>query len=302
MKRRARLILAVLALDVGGAGAQDLEPRAYANAPVGMNFVVIGYGYSTGNILVDQALPIEDGRAKLNNLIGGYVRVVNVFGLSGKILVIVPYTWGTFAGTLNGEAVSTSRSNFADPRVQLSVNLVGGPALSGREFVTHRSNTVVGASLRVTIPVGEYDPTKLINLGSNRWTLRPQVGISHSVRRLTLEAYGSAWIFADNPNYFGGTSLEQNSIYAVQAHGSYTFRPGLWIALGGGFAGGGRTFIDGALRNTLQENVRLAATVSVPLKRQHSVKLVFTSGIATRIGADFDSVVLAYQFRWGGGL
>ncbi len=231
MKRRARFILAVLALDAAGVAAQDLEPRTYANAPVGMNFLIIGYGYSTGNILVDQALPVEDGRAKLHNLIGGYVRVVNVFGLSGKIGVILPYTWGTFAGTVNGEAVSASRSNFADPRVELAVNLVGGPALSGREFAAYRSNTVVGASLRVTVPVGEYDPTKLVNLGSNRWTLRPQVGISHSVRRLNLELYGSAWIFTDNPNYFGGSSLEQNSIYAVQAHASYTFRPGLWIAL-----------------------------------------------------------------------
>ena len=302
MKRRARFILAVLALDAAGAAAQDLEPRSYANAPVGMNFVIFGYGYSTGNILVDQALPIEDGRAKLNNLIGGYVRVVDVFGLSSKILVVLPYTWGTFAGILNGEAVSTSRSNFADPRVQLSVNLVGGPALSGREFAAYRSNTVVGASLRVTVPVGEYDPTKLVNLGSNRWTFRPQIGISHTVRRLTLEMYGSAWIFTDNPNYFGGSSLEQNSIYAVQAHASYTFRPGLWIALDGGFAGGGRTYIDSAVRNTLQENARLGATLSLPLKRQHALKLVFASGIATRIGADFDSVVLAYQFRWGGGL
>ena len=114
--------------------------------------------------------------------------------------------------------------------------------------------------------------------------------------------YGSAWIFTDNPNYFGGSNLEQNSIYAVQAHASYTFRPGLWIALDGGFAGGGRTFVDGALRNDIQENSRLGATLSLPLKRQHAVKLVFTSGIATRIGADFDSFVLAYQFRWGGGL
>lgn len=291
-----------LALRVTTAPAQDLEARTYVNAPVGVNFALLAYGYSTGNVLVDQALPVEEGQARLNSIVGRYVRTIDVFGLSGKINAIVPFTTGTFEGVLNGQFASTSRSNLADPRLEFSVNLVGAPALKGREFAGYRQRTIVGASVQVIVPVGEYNPDKLVNLGSNRWSFRPQIGISHAAGRWHLELYGSTWLFTDNSEYFGGTTLEQKPIYAVQGHVSYTFRPGLWVALGGGHARGGRTTVDGALRNDLQENSRFGTIVSLPLARRHGLKLVFSSGIATRIGADFDSFGVAYQFRWGGGV
>ena len=30
------------------AHAQDLEPRAYSNSPIGLNFAIAGYAYATG--------------------------------------------------------------------------------------------------------------------------------------------------------------------------------------------------------------------------------------------------------------
>jgi len=296
-------VLAVLLFfNVTSAGAQDLEPRTYSNAPVGLNFLLLGYGYSSGNILFDAALPIEDGRAKLNLLIGRYIRTINLFGRSGRMSLSVPYTWGTFKGTLAGQHESTSRSDFADPRVEISMNLIGGPALDLREFVRYRQKTIVGVSLQVIVPLGEYDATKIVNLGSNRWTFRPQLGVAHAWKKWNLEVYASAWFFTDNPHSVGDARLEQQPIVALQGHVSYTFRPGLWAALNAGLAEGGRTTVDGVLRNDLQKNTRVGVTVSVPLARRHGIKFVFVSGVTTRIGADFDSILVAYQYRWGAGL
>ena len=292
----------LLFFNVTSAGAQDLEPRTYSNAPVGVNFLLLGYGYSSGNILFDAALPIEDGRAKLNLLMGRYIRTINLFGRSGRASVSVPYTWGTFRGTLAGQPESTSRSDFADPRVEISMNLTGGPALDLREFVRYRQKTIVGVSLQVIVPLGEYDANKIVNLGSNRWTFRPQLGVAHAWKKWNLEMYASAWFFTVNPRSLGDARLEQQPIVALQSHLSYTFRPGLWAALNAGVAEGGRTTVDGVLRNDLQKNTRVGATVSVPLAQRHGIKIVFVSGVTTRIGADFDSILVAYQYRWGAGL
>ena len=292
----------LLLLHATSSFAQDLEPRTYANAPVGVNFLLLAYGYSSGNILMDAALPIEDGRANLHTAVGRYIRTFSLFGRSGKLGVLVPFTLGDFKGTVAGQADSTSRSNFADPRFEISLNLMGAPALGLREFAAYRPKTIVGTSLQVIAPLGEYDASKIINLGSNRWSFRPQIGLSHAVRRWTLELYASAWLFTDNPRSLGDARLEQQPIFAFQSHLSHTFRPGLWVAANGGFAGGGQTTVDGVKRSDLQENFRVGVTASIPLARRHGIKLVFASGITTRIGADFDSFAIAYQFGWGGGL
>ena len=210
-------IVAALTLCSTGGSAQDLEPRTYANAPVGLNFLVGGYGYSSGNVLVDQALPVEEGQADLHLFVGGYVRTLDLFGKSGKLKVVVPFTRGSFEGIVNGEAASTFRSNFADPRVEVSVGLFGTPALRGREFAEYRMGTIVGASLQIILPFGEYDQSKLVNLGSNRWSFRPQVGVARAIGRVDLELYGSAWIFTDNPESTGGSTLEQRTIYVLAA-------------------------------------------------------------------------------------
>ncbi len=282
--------------------AQELEPRAYANAPVGLDFLLLGYGHSRGDVLLDPALPIEDGRAVLDLLLGRFVHTLDVFGRLGKFNVLVPYTRGTFEGLLNGEPASAFRSGFGDPRVELAVGLIGTPALRGREFAEHQAEhgrgTIIGASLQVVLPLGQYEPTKLVNLGSNRWSFRPQVGVASALGSWDLELYGSAWIFTDNPDFFGGSKLEQQTIYALQAHLSYTFRPGLWLALDGGYADGGRTASDGVDADNFQKNSRVGGTLSVPIAPRHGIKLAFSSGVATRIGGDYDSFLVAYQFLW----
>ncbi len=282
-------------------GAQELEPRALVNAPVGAHFVVVSTGYSRGNLLFDPAVPIEDARGDVWSAAGGLVRAIDVGGLSGKIGLVVPFATGTWKGTLSGADTSTSRTGFADPQVQLAVNFIGAPALTLTEFRGYRQKTVVGAQLTVSVPLGQYYPDRLINLGSNRWAFRPRLGVSQVVgRRWALETYAGAWLYTTNRDYFGGLVFEQDPFFDVQVHAIYIIRvPDIWMAGSAGYGWGGAATIDGVPKNAL-ENVRASGVLRLPLARGHGLKLAYINGLTTRQGGDFDTFQVAYQYSFGG--
>ena len=298
-------LVAAVGLGASDATAQDLEPRAFSNAPVGLNFVLAGYAYSTGNLLFDDAvaaaLQIQEASGRIHQGVLGYVRTVDFFGLSGRVGVIVPLAAGRWEGIVADTIAAVSREGFGDPRLLFSVGFIGAPALRGREFVRYQERAVVGASLQVIAPFGQYDAAKLINLGSNRWSFKPRVGMSYTRGRWTLEFYGSAWLFTDNPDALG-QRIVQDPIYALEGHGIYFFRPGLWLAVDAGYGTGGRSSVGGESKDDFRKDTRLGAQLSVPLARRHSLKLVYVTSASTRIGADFDTFSLLYQYRWGAGL
>jgi hypothetical protein len=281
-------------------GAQDLEPRLYQNAPVGLNALVLGYGYSTGNILVEATLPIEGAEAKVHSVMLGYVRSLDFFGKSAKLDVALPVSWGTFQGYVEGEFRTREPSGLGDPRFRLAVNLLGAPALSIEEFARYRQRSILAVSIQVAAPLGRYDPDKLINLGANRLSFRPELGFSSARGPWYLELASGAWLFTENGDYFGGASLTQDPLYFVKGDVIYSFKRGVWLALNYGFATGGETKVDGASAATLQRNSRLGATLSFPIARASSFKVVWTSGLSTRLGADFDSINVLYQYTWVG--
>jgi hypothetical protein len=284
------------------AAAQDLEPRALSPAPTGMNFAALAYGYSFGNVFFDTSVPIENADGKLHSMTAAYVRTLDFFGASAKAAGFVTYGSGDWKGDVEGEFRTTSRNGFADPAVKLAVNFIGAPAMQARDFVAYREGTVVGASLLVTIPVGQYYADKLINLGTNRWMLRPRIGASHAVGRWIFELYGEVKIITENDDFFGGHVFEQEPIWSLDGSVIYSIKPGMWLAVAAGFGRGGQTSVDGVKQDTDQKNSRLGAAFVLPLNQQHSLKFIFISGIKTKIGADFDLISLSYQYRWGGGI
>jgi hypothetical protein len=180
------------------------------------------------------------------------------------------------------------------------VNILGGPALTPREFASARPDTVVGLSLAVSVPTGQYDPAKLINIGSNRWAVRPQLGASKTLGPWYLELYAGVWFFGDNTDFFGGALREQDPLGTVQAHVSYTFKPRLWLAADATFYAGGQTTLNGTERADTQSNSRVGLTLAVPLGRRSALKASWATGFTTRIGADFDTFGVALQTVWFG--
>ncbi len=297
------VLAAVLALACARpASAQDLEPRAFSPAPVGLNFAAVGYGYSFGNVVLDPALPITDGKAKVHTTFAAYVRTIDFFGMSGKVDAVVPFVaHGKWTGLVDGVPDSTTRTGFGDPAFRLSVNFIGDPAMNVAEFSRYKQGTVVGASLQVKAPLGQYDPMKLINLGSNRWTFKPRVGISQTFDRWIAEGHVTAWLFTDNPDAFGST-ISQDPLWAGDVHLARLFGDGIWASVDFGFIIGGRASTNGVESTVRQESARGGATLAIPINRRNSIKLLYYAGLYSDLGSDFDNLAIVWQYRWGGGI
>jgi hypothetical protein len=302
-RRRASAILGFfvfLIWPAGIASAQDLEPRAYAASPVGLSFLAVIAGHSSGGVLVDPSLPVEDAEATVNSLAVGAGTTFGLFGRTALAVAALPLAWADASGRVGENTGHVSREGLADPRLKLSVNLVGGRALSAGDFAKAQRRTILGVSLTAIPPLGQYDRTRLINLGANRWAFKPEIGISRLVRtKWTLDGYAGVWLPMANDEFYPGASHRtQRPIVALQAHVSYTARPRLWIAADGTWYSGGRTAIDGIEKGDLQRNSRIGATVSLPLARQQSLKINGSIGATTRAGSDFRTIAVAWQMSW----
>jgi len=284
------------------ARAQDIEPRAYSNAPIGVNFLIAGYAYTRGGLSFDPAVPITEANLNTSNAVLAYATVLDLWGKSGKFDAIVPYTWLSGTAKFQGEPVERTVDGFARPAFRLSYNLYGAPALTLKEFAGWEQDLIVGVSLQVSPPLGQYDSSKLVNIGTNRWSFKPEVGISQALGPWTLEAAAGVTFFTDNDQFFGSGVREQDPLYAVQGHAIYNFSRSLWAALDGTYYTGGRTTLNGMQGDDRQNNTRWGATLAYSLDRMNSIKGYYSSGASARTGTDFQVIGLAWQVRWGAGL
>ncbi|NJN46786.1 MAG: transporter [Candidatus Competibacteraceae bacterium] len=302
MWARGALIVLILAASAADTWAQEIEPRAFSNIPIGVNFVIAGYAYAEGGLVTDPALPLENANLQTHNTVLAYARALDLWGRSGKFDVILPYSWISGTAELAGQPQEREISGLGDPRLRFSVNLFGAPALSLKEFASYQQNTIIGASVQVSIPTGQYDDNKLVNVGTNRWFVKPELGISKTWGPWTLELATAVTFFEDNDDFLSGMKREQDPIYSVQGGLIYGFRNGIWVALNGTYFTGGRTTVDGVENDDRQKNSRAGITVALPINRHNSVKLYASTGVSTRTGSDFDIIGIAWQYRWGGGL
>jgi Putative MetA-pathway of phenol degradation len=192
-------------------------------------------------------------------------------------------------------------SGLGDPRFRASANLFGAPAMSAKEFASYRQDLIVGVGLQVSAPLGQYDDTKLLNLGSNRWSFRPELGISKAWGPWTVELAPSVTFFTDNPDFFNGKTFAQAPLYLVRGHIIHNFSNGAWVSLDGIYFTGARTTVNGVKGDNEQENVRAGVTLALPIDRQNSIKFNAGTGLYTRTGSEFSTLGVAWQYRWGPG-
>ena len=298
-----RLILQSLLLVLGAvfvpvAKGQEMEPRAYSPAPVGTQFLFLGYGHQSGDVLLDSSLPLRDVKVKLNVATIGYGRTFNLAGRQANVAVVVPYIWGTARGTVFEDSVNVRRSGGGDIRLRFSTLLVGGEAMGRKEFATRKPRMIVGTSVSIIAPTGQYDPARLVNPGSNRWAIKPEVGLSKPRGRWTMEVMAGTWLFTDNENFFGGARREQKPLLSLQGHLIYTLRRRMWVSVNGTYFTGGRTTVNGTLNEDRQRNARIGANFSFPLTQQQSLKLAWAKGVTTRSGGDLNMFVVGWQHAW----
>jgi hypothetical protein len=293
-----RLTLLLITILANTASGQEMEPRAYSPAPVGTQFVFATYGYQSGDVLLDASLPLTDVSIKLNAGTFGYGRAFNLAGRQANVAVLFPYIWGTAQGTVFEDQVNVRRSGGGDVRVRFSTFLKGGKALSPEEFATRRPGTLIGTSVVIVVPTGQYDPRRLVNPGTNRWAVKPEIGISKPLDRWTFEVMGGAWFFSANDSFLGASRRGQKPMASFQGAVIYTLRPRMWVSGNATFYAGGRTILNGIENEDRQRNSRVGATFSLPLTRRQSLKVAWAKGVTTRIGGDLNTVVVGWQYAW----
>jgi hypothetical protein len=281
---------------------QDLDPRAYARVPVNVTVAVAGFGYSDGGIVTDATLPLKDLKAKIIAPSLAVVRSFSLLGRTAQVSAALPYAWGEATATISGIPQSTTRSGFSDMRLRFSWLLFGAPAISLGELAKAPRKTIVGTSLNIVTPTGQYFPEKLINLGTSRWAFKPELAVSQPIgKRWLVDFYAGLWLFTENDKFYPGSSVRtQDPLGSFQGHISYNIQTFMWVALDWTYYTGGNSTVDGVEMDDRQSNARVGATMVLPVGKRHSVKFAYSTGAVIRSGADFTSVSAGWQTTFFG--
>lgn len=275
--------------------AQELQPRAYLPAPVGLVFFSISYSGNSGGLLFDPGLPVEDGHVSAgvpSIALGG---TLAAFGRTSQVLAVLPYVVADLSGKLGGLDQSRHRSGLADSTFRFSINIHGAPAMDLAEFAKYRPKTIIGASLTVTSPTGQYDPSVLVNLGANRWAFKPEIGVSRFVGKWDFEAAFGAWLYTNNSDFYGRTFRSQDPLGSVQGHVVRALPRRTWLAFDATFYTGGRSYVGTKINADYEGNTRVGATFGIALDRRQALRFAYFDGVTDRVGADIRSLSIAYQ-------
>lgn len=292
------IALLLLSTIAGVATAQELAPRAYWPTPVGARLVMTGYSLSTGDIVTDASLPITGVDSRIHGMVAGYQQTFDLLGRTTSARIEVPYVIGSTTGTAFGQSAQRDVDGIGDIALTFSINLLGAPAMDRESFLTmvRDPSPILGASLRIVAPTGDYDNERFVNVGTNRWSTRLQLGYIHPFgNRWGLELAAGAWLFGTNDDFVGMTRT-QDPIFAGEVHLIRIMSSGTWVSLDANYYAGGRSHLDGESNADFQRNSRLGLSASWPFKLRHAIKASFSTGIATESGGDYEIYSLTYSY------
>jgi len=277
--------------------AQDLDPRAYARTPINMTFFGVGFGYTYGNVLLDPSLPLKDLKSNMEAPMFGVGHTMNIFGFTSLVYAALPYAWAQLSANVQGVDESRTRAGLGDMRFRISMLLIGGRPVNVQELKKESPRFILGASLSITAPTGQFFPDKLINIGTNRWSFKPEIGISYPItKNWFIDMYAGIWFFTDNDEFFPGNLVRsQEPLGSFQTHISYNFNPAMWAALDFTYYTGGQSSVNGFKDDDDQNNVRVGATFNLPVSKRDAIKLAYSTGAIIRFGANFSTISLAWQ-------
>jgi hypothetical protein len=296
--------LAVIACLLPSLRAQELAPRAYLATPLRSNAVVLTYSFFNGDLQLNGTVPVNNAKGAYSVPVLSYYHTFGLFGRSSNITGSIPYAVGTFQADLSSGQVQVYRSGLADSEYRLSVNVFGAPAMHVRDFIRWKQKTLLGISLTVAAPTGQYDSTKAVNWGSNRWSIKPELGYSRRRGNWVVDAYTGVWFYSTNQHSFSlPNSVPQSEapVESVETHLSYDLKPRLWISVDGNCWFGGVSTLNGiANPGTRQTSSRIGVTASMPLGKHQSAKVSYSDDAVSSFGAKYQNLSVALQYSWIG--
>lgn len=297
------LIFCALAMSIG-LHAQDLSPRAYLITPVHLNAITVTWSYFNGGVNFNGAVPITGATGIFDVSSLSYYHSFDFFGRSANFTIGLGYGIGNFQGELEQRTRSVYRSGLMDAVSRFSVNLIGGPALPAQKFASWKQKRLLGASLKVVMPTGQYSGTKLVNWGINRWAFKPELGYSQRRGHWLFDAYAGVWLYTTNQaSYYLPAPKPQTEdpIGSLEGHFSRDFGVGTWASLDGNFWWGGVTTLNGIQDlATKQTGSRVGGTAAWRFARHQSLKVSYSNGAYIRFGGNYQSVQAAWQYSWIG--
>jgi hypothetical protein len=299
-------LLACAAILAWGAArplhAQFTDPRTYTVSPVGLNQFQATYAYAHADASVDTALVVAGAHVELNQATLAYTHYLSVLGDLGWVTANAPF--GRLSGSVAGTAIQGSASGAADASLELGMLLAGGRALSAAQFADYTPATTCGVGLTITAPTGEYRADKLLNLGSHRWSFKPEIGVAHPFgdeQTWEIDGYANVTFFTDNTTYHGVEILRQQALPGFEVHLSHDFTPRLWVSVDARYAFRGDTFVDGSDQHSSQQSLTLGSEVSWALTSSQSLALVLASAVVHKNAPDASGVAIRYVYNWGSG-
>ena len=171
------------------------------------------------------------------------------------------------------------------------------------QFASYEPTTTVGVSLTITAPTGLYRPDKILNLGSNRWSFKPEIAVSHPFGReqkWEFDAYANAYFYTDN-TYHGVEILRQHALPGLEGHISYSLTSRVWASLDTRYSFLGVTFVKGIDQNNAQQNFILGSEVNVSLSPRNSLVFEFAKAFVHQNGPAATGFAVKYTYSWGKG-
>ena len=282
--------------------AQFTDPHTYDNTPVGTNQLELAYSYARGNTSLDTSLVVTGAKVNLNQGSIGYTRY---FGLVHRLLwVKASLPLAGLNGSISGTRIQGSAAGTGDTSYQITGLLKGGPALSAAQFENYKPTTTVGMSLTITAPTGLYNSDRILNLGSGRWSFKPEFAVAHPFgpeQKWEVEGYANAYFFTDNTSYHGIEILRQEPVPGVEGHISYSFLNSLWVSLDTRYSFRGITFVNGVNQNNSQQNFSLGSEVNISLNTRNSLVFAFDKALVHQNGPALSGFAVKYNFTWAKG-
>ena len=295
--------IAVALVSVSDRGyAQFTEAHSYDNAPVGVNEVELAYAYAHSNASLDTSLVVAGAKFNLNQGTITYTRYLGFLHHVSWLEASVPLAG--LGGSVSGTNIHSSATGAGDSSYAVTALLKGGPALSVAQFEEYKPTTTVGVSFTVTAPTGAYNANKLLNLGTDRWSFKPEIALSQPFgpeEKWQCDLYAHAYFFTDNTSYHGVEVLRQQPLPGLEGHVSYFFVHNAWASIDTLYSFRGETVVNGVKQNDAQKNFALGSEVNVSLNRQNSLVFQFAKALVHHNGPSITGFAVKYTYSWGKG-
>jgi hypothetical protein len=302
MVKRPVMICLALAVLHTHAWAQFTDPQTYQNTPVGINQLELAYAYVRSNTSIDTSFIVTGAKFNLNQGLIDYTRYFAFLHRTAWVEASIPVA--NLNGSITGTTIAGSTTGSGDSAYTAAILLKGGPALSPEQFAEAETTTSIGLSLSTTAPTGQYNPNKLLNLGSDRWSFKPELAISKPFgpeQRWVFDAYANSYFYTDNASYRGAEVLRQRALLGLEGHISYGFNNTISASLDTRYSFRGDTTVGGVNQDNPQRNFILGSEIVVSPNSRNSFIFEFAKATVHKNGPSLTGFAVKYDYTWGKG-